>query len=1103
VKELFGIPTVNIMVVLLALLSCAVLTVITIGLTNRTMFRMGIRNVPRRGLQSALVVTGLSLATLITTASFVTGDTIDHSLTSDTYRLFGRTDLDITWNGERQWMRDAGATAEGPQHLVPGSVVNLLETQFAGDADIETFVPFLHERAAVVNTRSGSAVAAAQLNGVDLQRLARAGGLTLLGGGAADLNALDSRTVFLSARAAEDLDAVVGDAVEIYVDGTPYAFTVGAIVRDEVASGMLGMSYSTVPGGVVIGLAELQRLYGYQDGEISSIMVALDGGIRDTLDIAPATTQRLAAFFAAGDTQVVGVDGERLAVDVSAAKLDTVVTSESMANEITAVFLVLGLFSMAAGVILIFMIFVMLAAERRAEMGMSRAVGAQRSQLVQAFIVEGMAYSLLAGIIGVGAGVAASIGLTDGLLKLTGGEYFSIVEPSVTPVAMMIGYSLGVVVTFLTVVFASMKVAHVNIVAAIRALPDERRREPRRHTRWAWVLAGLPFLALPPMGLWMVLRKGFGLPWAWLITPAGLLCGFAFVLLGKSSGILFPFALGISLLPLSMASLASYYGVRSRPLWTAVGLILAAYWLMPASMHDSLFGTFESDIEMFVLSGIMVVVGFTLVIVFNASLVTRLFSAAGRGKLAYVGGALVLAGSISAFAAAWAMDDAADGLGELLYLLAGLLLPVAAMSFVASRFPALAPALKMGVSYPLANRFRTGMTIAMFSVIVFSLTVFSILLANFDTAFMGGDARGNVDVIGTGTQASAVEDFAESLALGQSPAGNAVAGWGRTTVAVAGQAVGDPTRPQSALPYPVIGADQAFFTSLGTTLQSIAFGYSSPEEVMAALAAGRDLALVDSTVLDGGYNDSYTWSAPTPTVSNGRFEPFQVAVVNSVTGESRVVTVIGTLKIGLSSSTVAGVYVNEATYSAIFGAPAYHRFYVRLVEGTDAATVADELESALATSGIQADSVKELLDAASAQQNAFTRMFQSFMALGLLVGIAGLGVIAFRSVVERRQQIGMLRAIGFQRGSVNLAFLLESSFIAVVGILSGVVGGAILGRNLLTSPTFTEGATVQFAMPWAEVLTVVFASFAFSLVMTWWPSRGAGRVPVAEALRYE
>lgn len=138
-----------------------------------------------------------------------------------------------------------------------------------------------------------------------------------------------------------------------------------------------------------------------------------------------------------------------------------------------------------------------------------------------------------------------------------------------------------------------------------------------------------------------------------------------------------------------------------------------------------------------------------------------------------------------------------------------------------------------------------------------------------------------------------------------------------------------------------------------------------------------------------------------------------------------------------------------------------------------------------------------------ARDLALNRMLQSFMALGLAVGIAGLGVIAFRSVVERRQQIVMLRAIGYQRGTVTLTFLLESSFVAAMGILSGIAGGAVLARNLLTSEAFTDGATIQFAMPWAELVAVAAVAMAFSLAMTWWPSRGASRVPVADALRYE
>ncbi len=66
-----------------------------------------------------------------------------------------------------------------------------------------------------------------------------------------------------------------------------------------------------------------------------------------------------------------------------------------------------------------------------------------------------------------------------------------------------------------------------------------------------------------------------------------------------------------------------------------------------------------------------------------------------------------------------------------------------------------------------------------------------------------------------------------------------------------------------------------------------------------------------------------------------------------------------------------------------------------------------------------------------------------------------------------------------------------------------VVGGAILARNLLTSDSFKDGSAIKFAMPWPEVIAIVSIAFVFSLLMTWWPSRGASRVPVAEALRYE
>lgn len=1103
-KELFGVPTADILIVLVAVLGIAIATVGYIAVSNRTMFKMGLRNLPRRGLQTVLIVVGLALSTLITTAAFVTGDTVDHSLTADTYRLFGRSDIDITWNGERLFDRDAGAAAEGQLSYVPGSFVEQLEQRFEGDDDIAAFLPFLHERAAVSSPDSGRAVAAVQLTGVDPLRLQRAGGLTLLNGDAADLARLDGDSVFLSGRAASDLGVRAGEVIAIHIDGEVFEFDVAGVVKDELASGMLGMSYSSVPGGVVLRLEDLQALYGLPDGEITSLTVALNGSTQSTVAVGPVVAERIVEYLhSLGAPITATTDGQLVDIEVFAMKSDAIKESEATGNQFTTIFLVLGLFSMAAGIILVFMIFVMLAAERKAEMGMTRAIGAQRSQLVQAFIVEGMAYSLLAGLVGVVAGVIASLALTDGLLKITGGDYFSLIEPKVTPVSLGIGYSLGVVITFVTVLFASLKVSRVNIVSAIRDLPEDTKRAQRRGARWTWITAGLPALVLPPLGLWMIVRKGFDLPWTWLLAPAGLVAGALLMVWGRSSETLFPFALGISLLPLSVASVASYYGLRPRLLWTGVGLLLGAYWLLPPAWHERAFGEFQSDIEMFVISGIMVVVSFTLVIVFNASLLTRLFNGAGRGVIGYaVGGAVGLA-AVVAVAGAVLMEGHGNGVGHLLYLFAALLAVAATLSLVSTMVPAAGPALKMGVAYPLANRFRTGMTIAMFSIIVFSLTVFSVLLANTDAAFNGGDARGGIDIVGSGTTPAAIQSLEPALGSGGSPAGDAIEGWGLASLGSAGQAVRDAATNNEPGSYPVLAANEAFFTSLNPRLESLGIGYESADEVLAAIQSGKPLALVDPSVLDGVFNDSYSWPAETPEVTDGRFAPFDLEIVNTATGDSTVVTVVGSLKVGLSSSIAGGLYVNEDTYRAVYGEPAYQRFYLRLAPGADATALAQSLESELATQGISADAVQDLLDAASGQQNAFMRMFQAFMALGLIVGIAGLGVISFRSVVERRQQIGMLRAIGYQRGTVSLTFLLESSFIAAVGIISGVVGGAVLGRNLLTSDAFTGGADIAFTMPWREVLAVVVASFAFSLLMTWWPSRGASRVPVAEALRYE
>ena len=125
------------------------------------------------------------------------------------------------------------------------------------------------------------------------------------------------------------------------------------------------------------------------------------------------------------------------------------------------------------------------------------------------------------------------------------------------------------------------------------------------------------------------------------------------------------------------------------------------------------------------------------------------------------------------------------------------------------------------------------------------------------------------------------------------------------------------------------------------------------------------------------------------------------------------------------------------------------------------------------------------------------------MGLGLIVGVAALGVIAFRTVVERRQQIGVLRAIGYNRGMVRLQLLMEMSFIAVIGISMGIALALALTWRLFEESVFGSTGGIGLQIPVTQIVIFAAAAFIGALIMTWLPARQASRVPIAEALRYE
>jgi putative ABC transport system permease protein len=132
----------------------------------------------------------------------------------------------------------------------------------------------------------------------------------------------------------------------------------------------------------------------------------------------------------------------------------------------------------------------------------------------------------------------------------------------------------------------------------------------------------------------------------------------------------------------------------------------------------------------------------------------------------------------------------------------------------------------------------------------------------------------------------------------------------------------------------------------------------------------------------------------------------------------------------------------------------------------------------------------------------FQQLLLGFLTVGLVVGVAALGVISTRAVVERRQQIGMLRALGFQREMVSWVFLVESSFVALLGIGLGV-GLALIPASQIIADMSSEIPGISFQVPWREIIFVSGLAYGMTLLTTWLPAKQASQVKPAEALRYE
>src|SRR4029079_4570551 len=147
----------------------------------------------------------------------------------------------------------------------------------------------------------------------------------------------------------------------------------------------------------------------------------------------------------------------------------------------------------------------------------------------------------------------------------------------------------------------------------------------------------------------------------------------------------------------------------------------------------------------------------------------------------------------------------------------------------------------------------------------------------------------------------------------------------------------------------------------------------------------------------------------------------------------------------------------------------------------------------LIPNGADARTFKEMVALGTSTQVGFFRIVQGYPGLRLLLGVAGLGVVMVRAVRERRRQIGMLRAMGFQASTVRRAFLLEATLLASQGVIIGVVLGLLTSWSVMNNSDAFSQNHIAFSIPWVTVFFLLAVPMVASLLGVLAPANSASR----------
>lgn len=123
-----------------------------------------------------------------------------------------------------------------------------------------------------------------------------------------------------------------------------------------------------------------------------------------------------------------------------------------------------------------------------------------------------------------------------------------------------------------------------------------------------------------------------------------------------------------------------------------------------------------------------------------------------------------------------------------------------------------------------------------------------------------------------------------------------------------------------------------------------------------------------------------------------------------------------------------------------------------------------------------------------------------YALLGLSVVVAILGIVntLALSVIERRREVGMLRAVGTQRSQIRHMIYIESAVIAFYGALLGAAVGLGIGWAFIHA--LSAQGMDKVVVPWGQVAIMLVASILVGIIAAVWPGHKAARTKPLEAI---